>query len=418
MKRRMKSVLCGALAVMILSALFIMPAGAEEAGYLSIEFYKPADWADTVKIHLWNAGSANTQWPGADMQKLDNGLFRYTTDATGTANFVINDGNGRQTSDLYAEASVTVKDDTVINHCKSDTGIRLNFKKPADWSDDVRLYYYTNDGKGISFTEWPGTLLRKNYYGDYFTTISSMDDARVIFTDGTHQYPAALQEGINVKDGQELIFQDGKYTINDYSWILVDQPFNTCYVNDTISFKAVMDIGSDYPLMFYDMDKNEYVEPEGYTEARDNGKAIRNYTFKFAETGDKNLKVCYYYHSGVGYTDQTLNFRVLQHSEYETYPFVYASDKYDLNLGEEFTLTVKFNSSLYYTVRNENGDVLTPESITTVYDGEFPAYVKYTFKADQLGQFQKLHFYEHVKSYPIPVDTGSFVTINVWQPAL
>lgn len=414
MIRKMKSVFCGILAAAILSALFVMPAGAESTGYISIDFYKPADWTDTVNIHLWNAGSADTQWPGAAMKKVENGKYRYTTTAAGSVDFVINDGSGKQTSDLHAEGDVTVKDDTVIEKCKTQT--RLNFKKPSGWSDDVRFYYYTNDGKGISFTAWPGTKMSKNSDGSYYATIYDMADARVMFTDGTHQYPAALQEGINVKDGEELLFQDGKYTVNKHSWIRIDQPFNTAYVNDSVVVKAIMDVGSDLPLMFYDTDKNAYVEPEGYTEIRENGKVIRNYTFKFSEAGVKNLEVRYYYHSGVGYTDQTVNFKVLEHSEYETIPYIFVSDKYDVNMGEEFTVTVKFNSSFYYTLRNEKGEVLTPKKIETIYEGEIPAYDAMTFTADQIGQYQKLYFYQHVKPYPIPQDTGSFVTINVWQP--
>ncbi len=416
MVRNMKKLVCGILAVFMLSTLFMVPAGATgTSGSVRIIFYKPADWADSVKIHLWNAGSADTQWPGSDMTKLDNGKYQFETDATGSCDFVINDGNGRQTSDLHAEGSVKVKNDTVIKGCTTQNAIRINFQKPDGWSDDIKYYYYTNDGKGISFTDWPGTSMTKYVDGAYYAKIYDMDDARVIFTDGTNQYPAPLQPGIAVKDGQELIFQDGKYTVNDHNWIQADQPTNFCVKGETYKCKFVMDEGSHFDLYFRERSTGNFIQPTGVTTVKYNRKVTSEYSFQFSEPGNLKLDVLYYYHSGFGATGITLDIKIDTADGYYTF----SSDKNDFMLGEEFKITIKYNEELWYSFRNDAGEEVKPKDVSYI-DKEGTAnhdYAVYTFAADKIGQFQKLHIYSHHYRYPIPNDTGRFITLNVWANA-
>lgn len=419
MARNMKKLACSILAVLMLSSLFMAPVSAADAAgaastSVRIEFYKPADWADTVKIHIWNAGSADTQWPGADMTKLNNGNYLFETTAVGSCNFVINDGNGKQTSDLYAEGRVSVKNDTVIKGCKN--AIRVNFKKPAGWSDDIKYYYYTNDEKGITFTDWPGQPMTKYRDGSFYARIIDMADACIIFTDGTNQFPAALQPGIAVKDGQELIFQDGKYTVNDHNWIQADQQTNYCVKGETYKCKFVMDEGSHFDLYFRDQASGEFVKPSGVTTTRDNQKVTSEYSFNFPEAGEKALDVLYYYHSSYGDTGITFKVRVIEPQYATANTNVLTSDKYDLTQGEDFTVKACNISELTYTFWNDAGDQLTPKTVSYSDEGGsgYPRYVLYTFTASQLGQYQKVHLYAHNWRNPIPQDTGTFVMLNVW----
>lgn len=419
MVRNMKKLACGILAVIMLSTLCMVPVGAA-SGSVRIEFYKPADWADSVKIHLWNAGSADTQWPGTDMTKLNNGNYLFETSVTGSCDFVINDENGKQTSDLHAEGRVRVKDDTVIN-CNSTESIRINFKKPAGWSDDIKYYYYyTNGDKKVSFTDWPGQPMTK-YVGDsYYASIHDMDNAYVIFTDGKNQFPAAFQDGIAVNSGQELIFQDGKYTVNDHNWIQTDQPTNYCIQGETYTCKFTMDEGSHFDLYFRDRATGEFIRPiDEKIFDKDNRKVTNEYSFNFSEPGEKTLDVLYYYHSGYGYSGITLKVRVLDPRYAKANTSVLYSDKYDLTLGEDYVLTAAYISELTYNFYNDAGEQLTPKNMSYIYEdgSSWPAYVQYHFSAGQLGQYQKVHLYAYNWRNPIPQDTGTFVTLNVWANA-
>lgn len=97
----------------------------------------------------------------------------------------------------------------------------------------------------------------------YYTSIYGIDNACVIFTDGTNQFPAAFQDGIAVNSGQELIFQDGKYTVNDHNWIQADQPTNYCVQGETYTCKFIMDEGSHFDLYFRDRATGEFIRPTG-----------------------------------------------------------------------------------------------------------------------------------------------------------
>ena len=54
---------------------------------LTIYFQKPADWADTVHIHYWNAqpGNRASVWPGVPMIAEDDGWFVHRFDGASVA---------------------------------------------------------------------------------------------------------------------------------------------------------------------------------------------------------------------------------------------------------------------------------------------------------------------------------------------
>lgn len=70
---------------------------------LTVHFKKPEDWAKPPKIHFWQTekGTSN-DWPGAAMELEGDGWYRYRFE-TATANFVFNDGQGRQTGNNYRD---------------------------------------------------------------------------------------------------------------------------------------------------------------------------------------------------------------------------------------------------------------------------------------------------------------------------
>lgn len=77
------------------------------ADTLILHFKKPADWANTVNIHYWGTSPTQsaTQWPGTAMTDEGNNWFVYQFEGIEQANMVFNDGSGRQTGNLWRQAS-------------------------------------------------------------------------------------------------------------------------------------------------------------------------------------------------------------------------------------------------------------------------------------------------------------------------
>lgn len=409
MTRKIKSIICLMLAMVMMATVFVLPAGAADSGEVNIVFYKPDNWGDNVKIHLWNAGNLNTQWPGVAMTKRSDGTFSFSTSEISSCNFVINDSNGNQTSDLYANGYVGVKDNKTF--ARSKDRITVFFKKPADWSSDVKMYYYSNDDNQIALKPWPGVSMSKPFYNtdSYYGTITDMADVRVLFTDGTHQYPAQNQPGIPVKAGQELIYQDGKYTTAPYTWITIKQPTSGAMVGATYQLDISMTQGDDFPLYFYDEDHNA-IDPVNQTEVRENGKCNRKYYFNFAQAGEKTIYVYYYYHSSMGYTGSSFNVKVSGNTNYD---YRLVSDKYTLNVGETYTLRTYNDGETYYRFYDENHNRIEYNYVSYTSN-----YTYYTFTANKLGKGQKIYSYISNRYNPsYEMSTGDFVTLDVWQNA-
>lgn len=417
--KKLKTVVCLLLALVILSTTFAVSAGASNTNYVKIKFYKPADWSSNVKIHLWNAGSLNTSWPGIAMTQNSDGTYEFTSYAISSCNFVINDSNGKQTADLYASGSVGVKDNTVFE--TSDKPSYLYFEKPANWSSDIKVYYYTNDNNSVSLMSWPGVSMNKNYNEDtYYYNISDMANVRVLFTDGTHQYPAVGEPGIPVSAGEELVFQNNSYTVNEHNWIQIEQNTSYAYVNQDFHVIAKFNYGNDFPLFFYD-ENNNIVSHKSYTKTSHNGIITYDFTFNFAQVGSKNLTVKYYYHSSEGYTGKTVKVNVIENTKDNQN--IFYSDKYQMNQGDTFEVAALYNSNLSYAVFNDKGEKLSPVSTYVSMEGYKEdmsgviQYIRFRFKADELGQYQKLHLYTAPSSSSVFQDTGNFIGINVWTPA-
>lgn len=401
------------LVVAILMTLCIAPitANAVTSQSVNIVFYKPDNWGDNINIHLWNAGSENTQWPGIAMTQNTDGTYTYTSSNISSCNFVINDGTN-QTSDLYAEGYVGVKDNKVF--AKSINRILVCFKKPADWSDNINIYYYSNDSGEVSFMNWPGVSMGTNETRDgYHYYISDMADVRVLFTDGVHQYPAAGVPGIPVSAGQELVFDEDKYTVNDYNWYNVDQPTTCAYVGEDYHINYIFTKGDDFPLSFYDEDGN-LVRPVSKTYVYRNDKVYADYVFNFSETGSMTLYPYYYYHSSSGYLGKSASIDVLPTNTSNNSNEIYA-DKYCVNLGETFTITVANSGEYYYYFADEDGNEVSYDYSYSSFDGN-GSYTNYVFTADKLGQYQKFICGLIPNHSPYSrVLTDNFVTINVWN---
>ena len=100
-----------------------------------------------------------------------------------------------------------------IYHKKSMTdpdGTLVYFEKPNGWGSGIYIYAYSDGGKN---GEWPGKQM-ENEGGDVYSyeIDESLENAKIIFSDGNTQIPAAEQPGFDAVNG-------GFYTASGFSHI-------------------------------------------------------------------------------------------------------------------------------------------------------------------------------------------------------
>lgn len=180
---------------------------------LCIQFAAPGNWGDSANLTLYNAGDLSGQT--VSMEQLSSGGFIYRNDEIRQATFTIDDGTGgHKTSYLYACGSAKVENDAVSY---TPMPMQVDFKKPDDWTGKAKIYYYSDDASQTPHKAWPGENMAsvKDKDGWYRYYITDMQGVRILFTDGNKQYPNLLKDGITLKTGQDLIWQDGGYLYND-----------------------------------------------------------------------------------------------------------------------------------------------------------------------------------------------------------
>lgn len=187
------------------------PIPAQDSESLDIKFYKPWNWDNNLTIKLWNVEAAKAG--SYAMIDLGDGVFSYTANGLTRATFSISDGAGHVSAQADASGKVTFAENRIIKRAADP--IKILFKKPTNWNDKIRIYYYSNDEDEVQLKGWPGYTMQNDGNGWFSYTITDMDDVRILFTDGTLQEPALLQPGFEVKSGQNLIYQDREYFYED-----------------------------------------------------------------------------------------------------------------------------------------------------------------------------------------------------------
>lgn len=119
-------------------------------------------------------------------------------------------------------------------------GIRIHYKKPADWNAP-KLYYYSTSPI-VSHPAWGSSPLMQNEIREWYVhTISNTAYALVIFQDGTRQNPGGGQAGFPVSNE---MWYDGKawysYSVIDYEppTVQVTSPAQGVQVTGVISLSA------------------------------------------------------------------------------------------------------------------------------------------------------------------------------------
>lgn len=415
-EKRMKkfmSTLSLVFAIVMVMTSMVVPASAstttsEET--VKIVFYKPDNWGDNISIHLWNAKSYDTSWPGVKMEKSSNGIYTYQNKNLTSCNFVITDGNN-QTSNLYCNGYVGVKDNKVF--AKSDNTIDIYFKKPSNWSSNIRCYYYTDDYGVVSFMDWPGVAMKNNHSDDdYYLYVRGYKNLKVIFTDGNNQYPSSGESGISVSASQELIFEKNKYTVTNHKYMDFYTPSSSANVNKDFHIYVTFTESSHDNVYFKDENDN-VINPTSEVTTRKNGKYFTDYTVKFSKEGSYKLTPCYIYHSGeVQVRDNILNVNVFSENYYGG---SYLISDTDVNLGDTFTIKQYVPAKMNYYYYDSEGNELTPVSYDYKYEST-GTYAYITFRTTKLGLNQKFTCKaSHAYAPYGRMDVNQEIAINVWK---
>lgn len=409
--KKFTSTLSLVFAVIMLITAMALPASAstnnsEET--VKIVFYKPDNWGDSVSIHLWNAKSYDTSWPGVEMSKSSNGIYTYENKNLTSCNFVITDGNN-QTSDLYCNGYVGVRDNKVF--AKSDECIDIYFKKPSNWSSNIKCYYYTDDYGEVAFYNWPGVAMKNSRNDDnYYLYVNGFKNLKVLFTDGNNQYPSSGESGISVSAGQDLIFDQDKYTVTKHKYMDFYTPNTSANVNKDFHIYTTFTESSHDNIYFRDENEKIY-NPTSQVTTRKNGKYFTDYTVKFTSEGLHKLTPCYIYHSGeVRVYDNVLS--IYAYSEnYDGGSYLVGDT--DIKIGDTFTIKQYAPEKFSFHYYDEDGNEMTPVNYYRDFNTSY-AYI--TFKATKLGLNQKFKCKSSYAYTPyIKYDTNTDIAINVWH---
>lgn len=100
-----------------------------------------------------------------------------------------------------SEAESSVEESSEAESSAEQEGIVVTFQKPDQWGDTVNAYVYEDGGNKNA--EWPGEAMTDNGDGTYSYTIpSNMSNPKILFNDGTNQYPNSNKPGIDVEGGK------------------------------------------------------------------------------------------------------------------------------------------------------------------------------------------------------------------------
>ncbi|MGN0471192.1 MAG: starch-binding protein [Acutalibacteraceae bacterium] len=100
-----------------------------------------------------------------------------------------------------SEAESSTEESSEAESSTEQEGIVVTFQKPDQWGDTVNAYVYEDGGNKNA--EWPGEAMTDNGDGTYSYTIpSDMSNPKILFNDGTNQYPNSNKPGIDVEGGK------------------------------------------------------------------------------------------------------------------------------------------------------------------------------------------------------------------------
>lgn len=413
-----KLLITGLLSLILIISSGMAPVSATStATGVDILFYVPDSWSTDYygpKIHLWNAGSYNTTWPGTEMTYVKNGVYRYTNFNISSCNFVINDGYGNsQTANLHTNGKITVKDGNIINRSQHPTQIR--FRKPSGWGDNIRIYYYSADSSETEIYSWPGTEMEKEdvfqYWGAevYNYEITEFENCRVMFTDGVNQYPAADQPGILVNAGNTYYITDSYVNSESYYTTTLNPSTNQVMVGQ--EFKIILDTANSYSRYITDSQNGMEIVDEEILFS-DTERIVKEYTVKFTTAGAKKV-YAYGAYLGMGeYLGKSVDIKVFDPNNSNTsdmWGFVRYIDNLtpEVQLGQPCQVKLELTSSpkMGFIFVTEDGEVVDPS-----WNSQTSSY---SFTINRYCENMKVYVYSYGTYSPYSRFYGGYFTTTV-----
>ena len=188
----------------------------------------PSGW-DVPYCYAYNtAGATNNTWPGVLMEKVSDGLYKYEVPDVIQDPLIIfygGDDTRRYPGDMEAGLGLTGSmiyedgvwkvynpdSETISNWMnKVDGSYDVYFYKPSGWGSP--LYCYAYESETSNNAQWPGVSMVNLGDGVYaYNLPEGWADAKIIFTDGTNQYPASMQPGLDWTDGTSMLYANGDW---------------------------------------------------------------------------------------------------------------------------------------------------------------------------------------------------------------
>ena len=156
----------------------------------------------------------------------------YTTTAANVSGYTLKETDGATTG-TFAEGNISV---TYIYEVQEDGVADVAYiEKPDSWGSNLYCYVYSESDESNTNGAWPGVAMT-HVSGDVYEyeVPANIADPLVIFTDGSNQYPASMQKGLDLEG--KMIYKDGVW--ETYSGI--DFPENVAYIAKDASWGNTM----------------------------------------------------------------------------------------------------------------------------------------------------------------------------------
>ena len=254
---------------------------------VTLRFYKPEGWGDTVRAWIWGPGGAipgyeqfQTAWPGspieADAEHPGWYTVAVTTEAPMAFSFIFNDGVSQtadlSTGEITGDTELWVVGNNVYTE-KPVPKVSIHFLKPEGWNSSVHAYAWG----GVDLGAWPGTAVSENAsnagWYDLNVEAGSNEGFSFIFNDNSGNQTGDLTTGALGMTTELWVTVDGRVSSEaPAGW---DDPNRTVHVPGTFPGPS-WDAASN--KMYFD------TELELYVYTFENVPAA-NYEFKIAING-------------------------------------------------------------------------------------------------------------------------------------
>ena len=211
----------------------------------------PSGWSTPVYCYVYsgsNASNRNAAWPGVAMTKVSDGVYKYAvSDSITSPKVMFTDGKTQYPASgqaglsltgnmIYADGSwgnytaVAGDSSSAASSASTVTETRTAYlSKPSGWGSTLYCYVYSADDESNRNAAWPGIAMTNVSGSVYKYQISdSITNPRVMFTDGSNQYPSSGQAGLTMTS-DSMIYQNGSWstysgTVTTSNIAYIDKP--------------------------------------------------------------------------------------------------------------------------------------------------------------------------------------------------